>query len=852
MSRFKSSSTTRTLQHLVHSSSSSNKSNVAVRNYCNNHKEDDHEDAVQIEKLTKEALKDDRFLDPRFYNEVDSQYSAETLKKFHKRLVDSKLLDVAHGRRLASTMEMYEKLDLLEPEKTMDEEALDSDHLARERERVFEKLHKDATYTAHIKGIQAEMDRQGEEGEEGEEQEGEEEGEEEDQLKKLEQEQDEDELEEKDGEEDGEEAEEYEYDEDEDLDEEDQQTRLELLTDFYGVDPVTGKRNIRPKEYLGDVTPEDPSIPFNPAKPEMINEYTELHVDGEEDLDRDSQEYIHIQNLKQAAINRNQDLEDIIKQVEDSEHIPRGLFAQHFRETWISNEEGREQALEEYLNENMNTPVHGEETLGILTRLQFEAALASVNALYNARMEVLGIKPPVVPRLTTHEYEPLKYVGKNRSAIGREPHYVENNDTFDYSQSTSPNTTAAELEEIEAFQGVDLPADPEFDAQFSQWMRERFIYKHKILNQLAMAKTYEQIDNDNVRESLSRSIIEPTEDDPLEVPMTDAELENAIRDMDGRVIPEELLDDRDRYNYLLRKYKNPAAIAAKEAKEREQRRAAMDTKKREIDGFLEGSAKFRRAMSEEERLETRDDVDRLLGADINIQKYKVNPKLEQLREKHRLEAVKEKSSHEYLHRQIHRMEKNGQLGNAPLYSATTGKEVTGNPKFPKCLLCYDFGWRVEPLNVPLLSIYMNTEGDILPRYITGNCLKHQKRLARNIKAAKHLGFFSYKSGTFTIYDPNVVPPTPAEEKEYLKYYKGAYTPKEWMDGDTRLQWEDDESNESLYAESEEEIMLHKEALMLDLGISEAEAKEILSGKLENDGKELLESTSDSLDNPINQ
>ncbi|EFA83446.1 hypothetical protein PPL_03594 [Heterostelium album PN500] len=214
-----------------------------------------------------------------------------------------------------------------------------------------------------------------------------------------------------------------------------------------------------------------------------------------------------------------------------------------------------------------------------------------------------------------------------------------------------------------------------------------------------------------------------------------------------------------------------------------------------------------------------------VGAE-NIEKYRVNPMLEEMRAKKAAKAVEDKSSTEYLLRHITKLERQGVFDDQVTRSPTTGKEVVGNKKFPKCLLCFDYGWKVEPMNVPLLSIYLNNDGDILPRYITGNCLKHQKKIARTIKQAKHLGLYSYKKGTFTIYDPNVVPPTPKEDVEYDKWFRGDFTDKDWI-GDESIEEVDDFENP---IDVEKEKLKQKESIMLDMGVSEHEADQILAGK----------------------
>eukprot|EP01089_Gocevia_fonbrunei_P020540 TRINITY_DN7687_c0_g1_i1.p1 TRINITY_DN7687_c0_g1~~TRINITY_DN7687_c0_g1_i1.p1 ORF type:complete len:165 (-),score=31.60 TRINITY_DN7687_c0_g1_i1:72-566(-) len=86
------------------------------------------------------------------------------------------------------------------------------------------------------------------------------------------------------------------------------------------------------------------------------------------------------------------------------------------------------------------------------------------------------------------------------------------------------------------------------------------------------------------------------------------------------------------------------------------------------------------------------------------------------------------------------------------------KTSVKRPNAPKpipCAFCKPQPFRpvLDPTNVHLLSLFMTPAGNILPRRIVGNCSKHQRRLARTIKRAKHLGLFSYKDRRFTIVSP---------------------------------------------------------------------------------------------------
>ena len=48
---------------------------------------------------------------------------------------------------------------------------------------------------------------------------------------------------------------------------------------------------------------------------------------------------------------------------------------------------------------------------------------------------------------------------------------------------------------------------------------------------------------------------------------------------------------------------------------------------------------------------------------------------------------------------------------------------------------------------------MTPSGQIFPRSTTGNCAKHQRKLATLIKRATHMGIFSHKKSKWTVFYP---------------------------------------------------------------------------------------------------
>ncbi|XP_049850420.1 uncharacterized protein LOC126322597 [Schistocerca gregaria] len=72
-----------------------------------------------------------------------------------------------------------------------------------------------------------------------------------------------------------------------------------------------------------------------------------------------------------------------------------------------------------------------------------------------------------------------------------------------------------------------------------------------------------------------------------------------------------------------------------------------------------------------------------------------------------------------------------------------------------CLFCGPNRHRfpLEVMNVPLLARYLNQAGKILGRKVTGLCKKHQKKITKTIKYARHLNLFTYKKSLFEINNP---------------------------------------------------------------------------------------------------
>jgi small subunit ribosomal protein S18 len=59
-----------------------------------------------------------------------------------------------------------------------------------------------------------------------------------------------------------------------------------------------------------------------------------------------------------------------------------------------------------------------------------------------------------------------------------------------------------------------------------------------------------------------------------------------------------------------------------------------------------------------------------------------------------------------------------------------------------CIFCKK-GLEIDYKNIELLSRYLSSKGKIISRRISGNCAKHQRKLAREIKRARFLSLLPY-------------------------------------------------------------------------------------------------------------
>ncbi len=60
----------------------------------------------------------------------------------------------------------------------------------------------------------------------------------------------------------------------------------------------------------------------------------------------------------------------------------------------------------------------------------------------------------------------------------------------------------------------------------------------------------------------------------------------------------------------------------------------------------------------------------------------------------------------------------------------------------ECIFCKK-DLEIDYKNIDLLSRFLSSKGRIISRRISGNCAKHQRKLAREIKRARFLALLPY-------------------------------------------------------------------------------------------------------------
>lgn len=68
----------------------------------------------------------------------------------------------------------------------------------------------------------------------------------------------------------------------------------------------------------------------------------------------------------------------------------------------------------------------------------------------------------------------------------------------------------------------------------------------------------------------------------------------------------------------------------------------------------------------------------------------------------------------------------------------------GDPRSKKCSFCVQNIDYIDYKDYPTIKPLVDYFGNIMKRYYTGTCLKHQKRLGTAIERARFMGFLAYR------------------------------------------------------------------------------------------------------------
>lgn len=76
---------------------------------------------------------------------------------------------------------------------------------------------------------------------------------------------------------------------------------------------------------------------------------------------------------------------------------------------------------------------------------------------------------------------------------------------------------------------------------------------------------------------------------------------------------------------------------------------------------------------------------------------------------------------------------------------TKGKRSSKEKFFRKkvCRFCLDKVDKIDYKDIPRLKRFVSEKGKILPSRITGNCAKHQRRVASAVKRARYIALLPY-------------------------------------------------------------------------------------------------------------
>ena len=60
-----------------------------------------------------------------------------------------------------------------------------------------------------------------------------------------------------------------------------------------------------------------------------------------------------------------------------------------------------------------------------------------------------------------------------------------------------------------------------------------------------------------------------------------------------------------------------------------------------------------------------------------------------------------------------------------------------------CVFCADSGMKIDYKDIKTLSHFVKERGKILPRRISGNCAKHQRKITIAIKRARNIALMPF-------------------------------------------------------------------------------------------------------------
>lgn len=67
------------------------------------------------------------------------------------------------------------------------------------------------------------------------------------------------------------------------------------------------------------------------------------------------------------------------------------------------------------------------------------------------------------------------------------------------------------------------------------------------------------------------------------------------------------------------------------------------------------------------------------------------------------------------------------------------------PRRKICTFCADKSLKIDYKDINRLSSYVNDRGRILPRRATGNCAKHQRKIAKAVERARQIALLPYSA-----------------------------------------------------------------------------------------------------------